>query len=173
MCGTFRISALICLIYSLYETKETHSNHSGGDTAGRGKSRHYPDIPSEEIPLIEADKTLLNRALQNLIENAVHYTGSGGTIRVSLALQNNSVLFIVKDSGIGIAPIDQQRVFERFYRVQGFDTAKEKGSGLGLAIVKSIAEKHGGTVKVESQLGLGSTFYLSIPIREKEQGFTV
>ena len=122
------------------------------------------ETPEANIPEINADKTLLHQALQNLIENGIKYTESGGTVQVSIELKEESILITVKDSGIGIAPIDQQKVFDRFYRVVGFDNNKEKGSGLGLTIVKSIAEKHGGTITVESQLGIGSSFYLSIPI---------
>lgn len=71
----------------------------------------------------------------------------------------------VEDTGVGIAPTDQARLFEKFYRARRPDTLKEKGSGLGLAIVKSIIEQHGGRVSVESRLGVGSTFTVEMPAR--------
>ena len=72
----------------------------------------------------------------------------------------------VVDTGLGIAPTDQARLFERFYRARRKETLREKGTGLGLAIVKSIAEQHGGRVSIESRLGAGSTFSLEIPLRQ-------
>jgi signal transduction histidine kinase len=72
----------------------------------------------------------------------------------------------VQDNGIGISPADQQNLFEKFYRISSKGNQEERGSGLGLAIVKSIAERHGGDVHVESQLGVGSTFYLVIPMKQ-------
>jgi len=74
----------------------------------------------------------------------------------------------VKDSGIGIAPADQRRLFEKFYRIKRRDTIAIKGTGLGLAIVKSIVERHHGRVWVESQLGKGSTFYIALPQAQPE-----
>jgi len=76
------------------------------------------------------------------------------------------VIFEISDTGIGIAPVDQPRLFEKFFRGVQRDTRKQQGSGLGLAIVKSIVERHGGKVWVESQLGKGSTFSILIPIRQ-------
>ena len=79
-----------------------------------------------------------------------------------------TVVFSVKDNGIGIAPLDLPRLFEKFYRSGRREAHAQKGSGLGLAIVKSIAERHGGKVWVESQLGKGSVFYLEIPLAVKK-----
>ncbi len=76
------------------------------------------------------------------------------------------MIFEISDTGIGIAPVDQPRLFEKFFRGVQRDTRKQQGSGLGLAIVKSIVERHGGKVWVESQLGKGSTFSILIPIRQ-------
>jgi signal transduction histidine kinase len=78
-------------------------------------------------------------------------------------------VFEVRDNGIGIAPVDQPRLFEKFYRGAQVAAKQQRGSGLGLAIVKSIAERHGGGVWVESQLGKGSVFYLAIPLRNPER----
>jgi signal transduction histidine kinase len=74
----------------------------------------------------------------------------------------------VHDTGIGIAPLDLSRIFELFYRSSRREAHAQQGTGLGLAIVKSIAERHGGSVRVESQLGKGSVFYLQMPYRAKK-----
>ena len=110
-----------------------------------------------------ADPALIKRVITNLLDNAMKYTPSGGSITVGLEERADSVIVRVTDTGIGIAPADQGRLFEKFYRVKRRDTLDIKGSGLGLAIVKSIAEWHGGRVWVDSQLGQGSTFYMALP----------
>jgi PAS domain S-box-containing protein len=124
------------------------------------------DIPSQTVPLIEADQALLQQALYNLVENAIKYTESGGKVTVCVHAQENGLVFDVTDTGIGIAPVDQPRLFERFFRGAQRDNKKQHGSGLGLAIVKSITERHGGRVWMESQLGKGSSFYLLVPLRQ-------
>lgn len=122
--------------------------------------------PSDTTPIIEADQTLLYQAMYNLVENAIKYTPGKGTVNVSLKVTGDSILFTVRDTGIGIAPIDQPRLFEKFYRGGQREAREQKGSGLGLAIVKSIAERHGGKVWLESQLGKGSAFFLQVPLRQ-------
>jgi len=124
-------------------------------------------IPEHTIPLIEADQALLQQALHNLVENAIKYTEAGGQVQVRVSTRPDSLVFEVKDSGMGIAPVDQPRLFEKFFRGVQPGAKKEGGTGLGLAIVKSIAERHGGEVWMESQLGKGSTFYVSIPVRQE------
>jgi PAS domain S-box-containing protein len=130
----------------------------------------YLEIPPHIVPLIEADSAMLQQALQNLIENAIKYT-DGGRVCVSLEMRPGALVFIVSDTGIGIAPVDQARLFEKFYRVVHREVRKQHGTGLGLAIVKSIGERHGGKVWVESHLGKGSTFFFQIPLRHvKKEG---
>ena len=119
------------------------------------------DILENTPTILQADPALLQQALYNLVENAVKYTPSHGKVFVEIQNGPNTILFVVRDTGIGIAPIDQPRLFEKFYR--GGQRENPRGSGLGLAIVKSIAERHGGRVWLESVLGKGSTFYLEIP----------
>jgi len=117
------------------------------------------------LPPIVGDEALIKRAVANLVDNAIKYTPEGSvTMRVR---ERDSYLVVsVSDTGIGIAPADQMRLFEKFYRIKRRDTIRIKGTGLGLAIVKSIAERHHGKVWVESKLGEGSTFHLALP---KEQ----
>jgi signal transduction histidine kinase len=124
-------------------------------------------ISPQTSPWVEADYALLQQALHNLVENAIKYTDTGGFVQVRVGVQREDVVFEVQDNGIGIAPADQPRLFEKFYRAGKKGDRKDVGSGLGLAIVKSIAERHGGRVWLDSFLGKGSTFYLSIPLRQK------
>ncbi len=123
------------------------------------------DLHQNSFPLLEADPALLQQAVYNLVENAIKYTPVGGQVTVTALAQPSSILFVVKDTGIGIAPLDQPRLFEKFYRGGQREAYQQRGSGLGLAIVKSIAERHGGRVWLESQLGKGSTFFLEIPLK--------
>ncbi len=127
------------------------------------------EIPTQTVPLIEADPALLHQALYNLVENAIKYTDTNGTVTVKVQASQDVMTFMVCDTGIGIAPVDQQRLFEKFFRGAQRETRQQSGSGLGLAIVKSIAERHNGRVWVESQLGKGSTFFLVIPLRQIRQ----
>jgi len=114
------------------------------------------------VPSVMVDRMLLERAVVNLIENAVKFTPEGGSIIVSAHSSDGMVTVEVKDSGEGIDPVDLPRVFERFYKA---DRARRAGgTGLGLAIVKHTIEAHGGSVKAESEPGKGSTFGFSIPV---------
>ena len=124
------------------------------------------DISPHAIPLVEADYALLQQALHNLVENAVIYTEPRGKVTVRVEPDKDQMVFSVYDTGIGIAPVDIPRIFEKFYRGGQKEAKKRQGTGLGLAIVKSIAERHKGRVWVESQLGKGSTFYMEIPFRQ-------
>ncbi len=123
-------------------------------------------LPENTMPLVEADSALLEQAMYNLVENAIKYTPQGGRVSVTLKIIADGIQFEVDDTGIGIAPIDQPRLFEKFYRGGQREAREQKGSGLGLAIVRSIAERHGGKVWLESQLGKGSTFFLQAPLRQ-------
>lgn len=129
----------------------------------------------QNLPFISADKALLQQALRNLLDNAIKFTSQGGEIWVRYKAEGDHILFEIEDTGIGISPVDQQHLFEKFYKVESREKEEDRGTGLGLAIVKSIAERHGGRVWVESELGKGSTFYLSLPIQHekaREEGRT-
>ncbi|MCU0485208.1 MAG: ATP-binding protein [Anaerolineales bacterium] len=115
---------------------------------------------------VEADPGLLQLAIQNIVDNGIQYTNPGGKVDLKLNTNREWLIFEVTDNGIGIAPVDIPRVFEKFFRSGRRNQHKGSSTGLGLAIVKSIAERHGGRVRVESQLGKGSTFTLSIPLRQ-------
>ena len=110
---------------------------------------------------LQADPMLLRQAISNLVDNAIKYTDSGGRVILRAEQVDGRQIIQVEDTGVGIAPADQPRLFEKFFRLGEDDT---KGSGLGLAIVKSIVEQHHGRVSVESRLGIGSKFTIAIPM---------
>ncbi|RLB26310.1 MAG: hybrid sensor histidine kinase/response regulator [Deltaproteobacteria bacterium] len=121
-------------------------------------------LKKADIPLINADIKSMEEVFSNLITNAIIYTPEGGEVTVEGEVKGDFVGIIVSDTGYGIAPDEIPRIFERFYRAKTEKTRNIVGTGLGLPIVKSIVESHNGTVKVESKEGVGSTFYVRLPI---------
>jgi two-component system sensor histidine kinase SenX3 len=113
--------------------------------------------------LVWGDERQLVSAVSNLLENAVKYSESGSPIRVTVAEHSDSIAVTVGDQGIGIAPHDQPRIFDRFFRVDRARRRATGGTGLGLAIVRQVAIAHGGDVSVASREGEGSTFVLRLP----------
>jgi signal transduction histidine kinase len=113
---------------------------------------------------VEADIGLVERALSNLIDNAIHYTPEGGQVRVRLDNQERAVCVEVEDTGPGIPEDDLPHIFERFYRVEKSRDREKGGAGLGLAIAKTILELHGRTLEVESTVGEGTIFRFSLPL---------
>jgi two-component system sensor histidine kinase SenX3 len=114
--------------------------------------------------LLSGDATLLVTALSNLLDNAVSYSQSGSPVSVSRRLVDGLVEIAVTDRGLGIAAEHQERVFERFFRIDQARSRSTGGTGLGLAIVKHVAANHGGDVRLWSRPGTGSTFTLRIPV---------
>ncbi len=112
---------------------------------------------------VDADAALLRQAISNLLDNALKFTSANGRVTLRAEQRNGDQFITVADSGVGIAPTDQARLFEKFYRAGSADVLHEQGLGLGLAIVKSIVEQHHGRIQVESRLGQGSTFTIIIP----------
>lgn len=113
------------------------------------------------------DRSLLATAVGNLVDNAIHYSGSGSTVALTRVLRRGDVEIAVTDRGIGIEPQYQQRVFERFFRVDQARSRATGGTGLGLAIVKHVAANHGGSIRLSSRVGVGSTFTLRLPVAEE------
>jgi signal transduction histidine kinase len=107
---------------------------------------------------------MLERVVVNLVGNAVKFTPDGGLVAVRLAVDPDGATLIVSDTGLGIPPEEQERLFTRFFRSSLTVKAEVPGSGLGLAICRAIVEAHGGFVGVESTPGAGSTFRVSLPL---------
>lgn len=119
----------------------------------------------EDFPAIQGDYERLQEVLNNLIGNAIKYSPGGGLIRVGgMVGENNTVRLYVSDKGIGISPGDQERIFERFHRVDNRLTRQTPGTGLGLFLVKAVVEAHNGRVWVESTPGQGSIFWVELPL---------
>lgn len=117
----------------------------------------------EGLPRIEVDRDALAGALLNLLQNAFKYSGEERRISLRAVREPKGVAIEVEDNGVGIAPRDRKRIFDRFYRVDNLLTRKTSGSGLGLAIAKRIVEAHGGSISLKSELGKGSTFTVHLP----------
>jgi signal transduction histidine kinase len=120
--------------------------------------------------LITADCDRISQVLINLISNAVKYTPEGGEIHITLSDMEDSVVFNIRDNGIGIPKEELSFIFERFYRADKSRNRNTGGTGIGLAIVKSIVSAHGGTVEVESRLNEGSNFTIILPKNHDENG---
>ncbi len=121
------------------------------------------DVPST-LPAVHGDASLLRDVVQNLLDNAVQYTPEEGRVRVSVKAGPREAVVTVDDTGIGIPVADQERIFERFYRVDAARSREAGGTGLGLSIAKHIVEAHGGRLWVESEVGHGSKFSFSISL---------
>lgn len=119
---------------------------------------------SPQVPIMNIDELMTERAMMNLVENAIKYTPEGGEVHVSARVEDNMLVMSVSDDGYGISAEDQQRLFERGERVRRKEHKGIRGSGLGLFIVRNVARKHGGFATVESEVGQGSTFSISIPL---------
>jgi nitrogen-specific signal transduction histidine kinase len=123
--------------------------------------------PEEPLPELTVDANAIDRALVNLLDNAVKYSNGGDRIEVHLEPSDDEIRISVTDRGIGIPRDEQQRIFERFHRVSTGLVHDVKGSGLGLSLVQHIVKAHGGTVTVTSTVGEGSTFTIHLPVTHR------
>ena len=108
------------------------------------------------------DKNILHHILTNLLSNAIKYSPNGSKIEFEVLCEKEQVIIKIKDKGIGIPEVDQQRLFDPFFRGSNVDDIP--GNGLGLSIVKNLVEIHGGKIEVESKVGIGTTFSLTLPV---------
>jgi len=135
------------------------------DKAARGQVEIRRDIP-DDVPAVDADPDRLEQVLVNLIDNAVKYTPAGGSVTVSARCidgPTGCVEICVADTGVGVSRLDLPRLTERFYRVDRARSRELGGTGLGLAIVKHIVQAHGGTLRIDSDLGKGTRVYVRLP----------
>ncbi len=133
-------------------------------------SRHNQDLIFEsinKIPPFFGDKDRLEQVVTNIITNAIKYTPDHGTIKVSCNYKLTNAILVVSDTGIGIPAADIKRLFDRFYRVDKARSRQRGGTGLGLAIAKEIIDAHGGTIKVDSIHGKGTTITVEMPVFSK------
>jgi signal transduction histidine kinase len=121
-----------------------------------------PDLPS-----VYCTPIYLRRVLNNLVDNAIKFTPEGGTIIVRLRQEDGQVALEVRDTGIGIPDDQFERIFERFYQIDGSTSRRYGGVGLGLALVKEIVEAYNGRVTVQSRTGEGSAFIVTLPVFEE------
>jgi len=131
--------------------------------AEKRELRLVTEIP-EGAPFVSADIALIERVLENLIENAIKYTPAGGSIRLSLILGRGRIAARVSDTGVGIPKAEIPHIFERFYRVEKSRGEGSEGTGLGLAIAQRILQLHGSPIQVESEPGAGTSFTFELPI---------
>lgn len=127
-------------------------------------SATLPDAPLNTPLYVQAKSDLLQRAIANLLSNALQYTATGGSISLTAHVHNRSLVIEVQDTGAGISDEDLPQIFERFYRVDKMRSRHTGGFGLGLAIVEHIIQAHHGQIAVESQLGQGTTVRITLPL---------
>jgi signal transduction histidine kinase len=121
-----------------------------------------------DCTIVSLDAKLLRQILTNLLSNAIKYSPNGGSVKVLLTCEDNKVIFQVQDEGIGIPTEDQQKLFESFSRARNVGTIA--GTGLGLSIVKKCVDLHGGQIAVKSEVGVGTTFAVSLPMHVNQLG---
>ena len=124
---------------------------------------------TEPLPLVLIDIEKMTLVIQNLLENAIHYTPEGGSITILLKKGKEEIDFAIRDTGIGIPKEEQDRVFSKFFRSSNALRSETSGSGLGLFIAKNIIESHGGKIWFESEENKGTTFYFFLPLPKKDE----
>jgi signal transduction histidine kinase len=133
----------------------------------RAKGLKLAATVAEGLPLGRGDERRLHQVLLNLAGNAVKFTEKG-SIEIAANARDGNFEILVRDTGPGVAPEHQRRIFEEFQQVDDSNTRQKGGTGLGLAISKRIVEMHGGTIGIESTPGSGSTFKVTIPVKAEE-----
>ena len=116
-----------------------------------------------DLPAVRGDLSSLQEIVQNLLDNAIRYSPEGGSVKVAASARKEGIRISISDNGIGIPKAEQERIFERFYRVDAARSRESGGTGLGLSIAKHLVEAHGGRIEVDSEVGRGSTFSVILP----------
>lgn len=127
------------------------------------------NISTDDKSPIQGDQLQLKRVFANLIENAINYGRDHGFVHINVMREDNLIFVLVEDDGIGVPQIEHEKIFERFYRANKARTSTDVGSGngIGLSIVKRVIELHGGTINLESEEGVGSTFTVMLPLADE------
>jgi signal transduction histidine kinase len=125
------------------------------------------DVP-QNLPMVRGDERRIAQVLLNLVGNAIKFTDTG-EVAVKASAANGSLTIAVQDTGPGIPEADQKKIFEEFQQADSSATKKKGGTGLGLAIAKRIVEMHGGRIWVDSKVGEGSTFSITMPVKVEQQ----
>jgi signal transduction histidine kinase len=133
------------------------------ESLARAKGLALSSSVAEGMPLGHGDARRLSQVLLNLVGNAVKFTDEG-TVEIKAVQSGDRFQLSVVDTGFGISPADQARIFDEFQQVDNTSTRKKGGTGLGLSISRRIVELHGGTITVESEIGKGSVFKVTVPI---------
>ena len=115
---------------------------------------------------VSADRDKIGSVITNLLTNAVKYSPAGGDINVDCVVKGDEMEVSIKDKGIGACPEDLEKLFERYYRVESLETRRIAGFGIGLYLSSEIIKQHHGRIWAESELGMGSTFYFSLPLNQ-------
>ena len=136
----------------------------GRDGAGRPAGRDRRDLVVRRQVVVSGDPDLLVRLFANIVNNAVKYSQTGGRVDLSLENIGDEVVFTCTDDGVGISEEDQQQLFTEFFRSTNPVALARPGTGLGLAIVARIVARHGGRIEVDSELGRGTTFRVTLPV---------
>jgi two-component system sensor histidine kinase SenX3 len=128
------------------------------------------EVENEPTCCVMGDRSQLVSAVSNLVENAIKYSERGSAVRIGCRRDGDTILVVVADRGIGIASADQERIFERFFRVDRARSRSTGGTGLGLSIVRHVVDNHGGRISVRSAEGEGSTFTIELPAFTAKEG---
>jgi len=135
------------------------------DPLAKEKGIELVETVPADLPAVEADRAKLRRILHNLLSNALKFTQKGGRVEVRAErLEQDRVRLSVSDTGVGIAPDDIERLFDKYEQARSRATRGEKGTGLGLYITKQLVELHGSQINVKSEVGKGSTFSFTLPV---------
>jgi PAS domain S-box-containing protein len=161
--GRLNLSFETLAIQPLIDEVVTNTN---GLLLKRQKPVEFHVEVAENLPAARVDRLRLNQILSNLLSNAVKFTDQG-CITLRVFSEDDHICFAVEDSGIGISPADQERIFEQFRQADGSFKRRAEGTGLGLAITRHLVQMHGGTVVVRSQPGEGSTFTVRLPLKQQ------
>lgn len=129
-------------------------------------SGHLIEYYTPQPNMVNADRDKVGHVINNLISNAIKYSGSSSQVNISCTIKGDIMVFSIKDQGIGVNSQDLPKLFDRYYRVQGSQSSSVSGFGIGLYLSAEIIERHGGKIWAESEPGLGSTFYFSLPISD-------